>query len=103
MIKTKINLFVAIVSIASLIAGCKGKDGDPGPAGTNGTNGTTGTNGTNGTNGTGFDEATKNGNIMIYLDGTRPDGIAFKDTLDFRFCPTNVGQYSVAYTYNLKN
>lgn len=77
---------------AILVAGCSGDDGAPGPAGTNGTNGTNGTagtNGTNGTNGAGFDEAIAKGNIILYLDGTRPDGVAFKDTIDYRFASTD--------------
>jgi hypothetical protein len=74
-----------LFSAAIIIASCTGDDGAPGPAGTNGTNGTNGTDGKNGTNGAGFDEAIAKGNVIVMLDGTRPDGVAFKDTVDYRF------------------
>ncbi|UII21868.1 hypothetical protein [Fulvivirga ligni] len=81
-------LFLACIIVFSF--GSCAEDGDVGPAGADGTNGTNGTNGTDGEDGmdgAGFDELTKYGNIMIYLDGTRPDEVAFKDTSNFRFVP----------------
>ncbi|MBL3657001.1 hypothetical protein [Fulvivirga sediminis] len=59
-------------------------DGDPGPAGADGTDGV---DGVDGKDGVGFDEIAKYGGFMTYLDGIRPDDIAFKDTSNFKFVP----------------
>jgi hypothetical protein len=75
-------LFVASVVVVS----CTGEDGDPGTAGTDGTNGV------------GFDESLSKGNVVVILDGKRPDGVAFKDTIDFRYAPSDLG--SSALTKN---
>ena len=63
---------------ACMVAACSGDEGEPGPAGTNGTDGKDGKD-------VAYDEAISKGNVLLILDGTRPDGIAFKDTIDFRF------------------
>lgn len=89
----KLSLSVLILAVLAFFAGCT-KKGDPGPAGADGTNGT------NGTTGVGFDEAVKNGNIVVYFDGKRPDGVAFKDTIDFRFAPASL-DYSSVYVYDV--
>jgi hypothetical protein len=79
------QFLVIAVGLILMLAGCK--DGDPGKAGTNGTNGTSGTNGTDGA---AYDQAVKNGSIIIYLDGKRPDGVAFKDTINYLFSSSNL-------------
>jgi len=67
----KSSLFTAgLLSLVMLLLNCKGDAGAVGPSGV------------------GFDEATKDGKIVVYLDGTRPDGKAFKDTLEFKFAAT---------------
>jgi hypothetical protein len=73
---------------ACMVAACSGDEGEPGPAGTNGTDGTDGID-------VGYEEAISKGNILLVLDGTRPDGIAFKDTIDFRFASTEGGASSI--------
>jgi hypothetical protein len=100
-------LAIALVAVV-ILAGCKGDQGDPGPTGANGatgatgatgTTGATGANGTNGidgTNGLGFDEAVANGGFSVILDGKRPDGVAFKDTLDFRYSDSNGDNSSIS-------
>jgi hypothetical protein len=95
--KTKFTVYLgmAFIAMAAIFLGCKGDDGAVGPVGLTGDKGD---KGTTGDNGKGFDEAAKDGNILIYLDGTRPDGIAFKDTLNFKFSPTSVDDYSYAET-----
>lgn len=77
-------LIIALVAVI-ILTGCQ--DGDQGPAGTDGTNGV------------GFEEALEKGNVLVYLDGTRPDGVAFKDTLDFRFSSSDLN-YSYLYRYD---
>ncbi|MEX0315511.1 MAG: hypothetical protein AB3N18_15140 [Allomuricauda sp.] len=64
--------------------GTDGADGDPGAPGTNGINGT---NGTDGENGVGFDELTKYGHLTMVLEGTRIDGVEFRDSTAFKFTP----------------
>jgi len=97
----KLCFSAGLLSAVLFLAGCKGKQGDPGPAGNNGTNGTNGTNGANGTNGingtngVGFEQAVKNGNILIYLDGKTPAGVAFKDTLDYKFSSSDLSNSAV--------
>jgi len=91
------SLTVAIAA-AAFLASCSGDDGAVGPAGKDGTNGT------NGTNGVGFEEAISRGNVLIILDGKRPDGLAFKDTVNFRFAPgsprySSFQSYSDDYNY----
>lgn len=66
---------------ACMVAACSGDEGEPGPAGTNGTDGKDGADGID----VAYEEAISRGNVLLILDGTRPDGIAFKDTIDFRF------------------
>lgn len=87
-------LFFAL-SASFLFTNCA-EDGEPGPAGQDGIDGVDGQDGQDGQNGQdgqdgqdgqGFDELLEYGNIMVYLDGTRPDGIAFRDTSNFRFVP----------------
>jgi len=89
----KSKLFTtSLLALAILLANCKGEDGAVGPAGTNGTNGTNGTDG--------FSEATQDGKIVIYLNGTRPDGKAFKDTIEYKYSPTDAYTNSYAYIYS---
>jgi len=77
----KSSLFTAgLLSLVALLLNCKGDAGAVGPSGA------------------GFDEATKDGKIVVYLDGTRPDGKAFKDTLEFKFAATYANYNSSAYT-----
>ncbi|MEX0315510.1 MAG: hypothetical protein AB3N18_15135 [Allomuricauda sp.] len=71
--------------------GADGADGDPGAPGLNGTNGTDGTDGTDGENGVGFDELTKYGHLTMVLEGTRPDGVEFRDSTAFKFTPMDGG------------
>jgi hypothetical protein len=78
-----------VVLTAYVFTGCA-DDGDPGPAGAQGESGDKGENGKDGENGVGFDEATQYGNIVLSLDGRRPDGDAFKKDLDFKFTPVGV-------------
>jgi hypothetical protein len=94
-------LLIVLAGLIFALAGCK--DGDPGKAGTNGTNGTNATNGTNGTDGAGYDQAIKNGSIIIYLNGKRPDGVAFKDTINYLFSSSNLNYSYVepGDTYNI--
>jgi hypothetical protein len=93
--KNIIYIGIALITMATIFLACKGDDGNVGPVGLTGEKGTTGDTGEKGE---GFTEALKNGNILVYLDGTRPDGIAFKDTLNFRFSPTDVDDNSYAET-----
>jgi hypothetical protein len=72
------------------VNGTNGENGANGAPGQNGANGQNGTNGANGTNGIGFEESTQFGNITLKLTGTRPDGVAFTKSLDFKFAPSNV-------------
>jgi hypothetical protein len=102
--KTTTTLFrlasvAAVLAASAWLVSCSGDDGAVGPAGKDGTNGT---NGTNGENGVGFDDAIAKGNIVLILDGKRPDGVAFKDTLDFRFAPTSP-RYSSVEVYSFIN
>lgn len=85
-------LFAAMVAAASL-TGCHGDDGEPGPAGTNGTNGT------NGLDGVGFEEGVSRGKIVVELDGQRPDGADFTQTIEFPYAPTNL-EYSRLTRYD---
>lgn len=72
------------------------EDGEPGPAGKDGVDGI---DGEDGEDGEGFDEVTQYGNITVYLDGTRLDGVAFKDTSDFEYTAVNeLAEYNTAYT-----
>jgi hypothetical protein len=73
----RIGSFAILLVAAGLAASCSGDDGDPGVVGTNGTEGV------------GFAEAVSKGGIILIVDGTRPDGVAFKDTVDFRFAGSN--------------
>jgi len=91
----KAILSAVLISLTIILVNCKGDAGDPGPAGAPGTNGT---DGTDGTNGVGFSDAIAKGSITIYLDGTRPDGVAFKDTVTFPYSSNNM-DYSYAYFY----
>jgi len=105
-ITLKSSMFImGLFCMSAFLYNCE--KGDPGPTGPNGATGTTGgagttgaagangINGLNGTNGEGFEDALKNGNILVYLDGTRPDGKDFKDTLDFKFSTTDLGGSSI--------
>lgn len=83
------KIFIQIIFITSLLlAGCKGKDGDPGPAGQTGQTGDTGTTGAKGdtgATGVGFDNAVKEGDILITFSGKRPDNVDFTSKQDFKF------------------
>jgi hypothetical protein len=92
----KFSLGTLCMALALALAGCNGEDGAPGPAGATGTAGDKGDKGDKGPNGTGFDEAAQYGKLVVYLDGKRPDNIAFKDTMNFLFSPTNADDYSYA-------
>jgi len=89
----KLASVAVAIAASAFLASCSGDDGAVGPAGKDGTNGT------NGTNGVGFDDAITRGNILVILDGKRPDGVAFKDTLNFRFAPSSP-RYSYFSTYS---
>jgi len=92
----------AMFSASAWLVSCSGDDGAVGPAGkdgSNGTNGTNGTNGANGVNGVGYNQAISRGNVLLILDGKRPDGVAFKDTIDFRYAPSDL-QFSNFYHGN---
>lgn len=81
-------LFKILFFAGLLLAGCKGKDGDPGPAGQAGQTGATGTTGANGdagADGTGYDNAVRDGNVVITFSGKRPDNVAFTSKQDFKF------------------
>jgi hypothetical protein len=87
----KAILSAVLISLTIILVNCKGDAGDPGPAGAPGTNGA---DGADGTNGVGFDDAVSRGGVTVYLDGTRPDGVAFKDTLNFAYSSSNLGNSS---------
>jgi hypothetical protein len=89
--KSMIGIF--LIALAATSLSCK-SDGDPGPAGPAGDKGAKGGKGDTGNAGESFYEAIRYGRITVYLDGTRPDDVAFKDTLIFKFTPTT--QYSEA-------
>ncbi|UII21867.1 hypothetical protein [Fulvivirga ligni] len=64
------------------------EDGEPGPAGKDGVDGIDGVDGVDGVDGQdgeGFEELTKDGSIILYFDGTRPDGIEFEDSVVFTY------------------
>jgi hypothetical protein len=83
----KYSLTLAIAASGFIFAACEGEDGDPGAAGAQGDKGTKGDTGAEGENGIGFDEALQYGNIVMQLKGTRTDGVAFDEMIDFKFCP----------------
>ncbi|UXP31821.1 hypothetical protein N6H18_15850 [Reichenbachiella agarivorans] len=94
--KKIIYLFLIAACCSLTLGSCISEEGEPGPAGEagvdgqDGVDGVDGVDGQDGQNGVGFDELTKYGSIKVYLDGTRPDGVLFKDTSDFKYTATDV-------------
>ncbi len=95
----KIKLTLLNVIIFSIVATgfieCDGDQGDVGPKGDPGATGNTGMNGT------GFNELTQYGNIELTLSGTRPEGIALNETINFIYMPTSgILDNSSVYTFD---
>ncbi|MBR9853669.1 MAG: collagen-like protein [Algicola sp.] len=76
------------------VDGTDGKDGIDGVDGQNGLNGQDGQDGSpgpsgpqgeSGNDGAGLDEMAQYGSIVLNLNGTRPDNIAFTDNTEFKF------------------
>ncbi|GLU42658.1 hypothetical protein Musp01_02820 [Muricauda sp. NBRC 101325] len=67
--------------------GAPGKNGDPGDPGLNGEPGTPGQNGIDAIP---FTELTQFGSVVLEMEGTRTDGMAFTDSTSFRFTPTDL-------------
>jgi hypothetical protein len=85
------------------VNGINGVDGADGPAGADGTDGVDGTNGTDGLDGTdgvdglGFDEFDDYGSIILNLEGTRPDDVAFSHEAELKFISPEVGANVVEF------
>ncbi len=80
--------------------GPKGETGDQGPTGATGADGAAGIDGENGY---GYEEALESGYIALVLEGTRPDDVAFEDSLVFQFCPIEMVPYLSTYYYDELN
>lgn len=83
------GLICTIATSGLLFTACQGEDGDPGATGPQGDKGDAGAKGDNGE---GYDEAVQYGNIVVQYSGTRPDGIDFSKTVDYKFAPLGTGQ-----------
>jgi hypothetical protein len=94
----KLLQLVALGIFMSFLVSCAGEDGDVGPQGPAGANGIDGKDGVDGKDAT--SDLEKYGNIMIFLDGTRPDGIVFKDTMNFKYYPTTLENNSMRIDEN---
>lgn len=88
-----------------MVSSCAGEDGLNGTPGKNGNsgdpglNGAPGSNGLNGSDAIGFDELTKLGYVVLELEGTRTDGVAFTDSTSFQFTPIDL---EIALTSHLE-
>jgi hypothetical protein len=80
----KFGLIFTIATSGLVFSACDGEDGDPGAAGSKGEKGD---KGDIGDQGAGFDEAVQYGHIVVRYTGTRSDGLAFDETVDYRFAP----------------
>lgn len=81
---------LTVATTGFLFTGC-GEDGDPGVAGDQGEQGDTGGKGDTGADGVGYDEAVQYGNIVVQYTGTRPDNVAFNQTVNYKFAPLGTG------------
>lgn len=67
------------------VDGTNGLNGINGTDGKNGADGTNGEDGQNGDNGVGYEELAKYGQITANMEGIRPDGEAFQDSVIYRY------------------
>ncbi|HYF67292.1 MAG TPA: hypothetical protein VD884_04110 [Ohtaekwangia sp.] len=79
------------------LSACDGDQGEVGPTGLQGEKGDKGDQGVAGEKGEGSEEAATFGNIKLTVAGTREDGIAYSQVLDFRYIPENSGVYGSSY------
>ncbi|WP_136466099.1 hypothetical protein [Flagellimonas onchidii] len=98
-------LYVFSLAIALALTSCSGKDGingeigpqgPTGQRGPQGEQGGQGADGADGTNGVGFDELTKYGHLTMVLEGTRPDGVEFRNSTAFKFTPVEGNELNVS-------
>lgn len=98
----KKTLIYTLFLASLVVAGCK--DGDPGPTGQKGATGATGNKGATGDTGQGFDNAVKDGNILVTLSGKRPtDNADFLATQDFKYTVDGNGPAYVSNVYKDTN
>jgi hypothetical protein len=86
----KFGLMLTVATTGFLFTGC-GEDGDPGVAGDQGEQGDKGDTGDTGAHGVGYDEAVQYGNVVVQYTGTRPDNVAFNETVDYKYAPLGTG------------
>lgn len=81
--------------LLALVLGLSACDGDQGEVGPTGLQGEKGDKGDQGV--AGIEEAASFGNIEITVTGTRPDGEAYTQMLDFLYLPENDGIYGSSF------
>ncbi len=79
------------------INGTNGVDGINGSDGADGADGVDGTDGANGADGIGFDEFDDYGSILLNLQGTRPDDVAFNHEAELKFITTETDENNVEF------